>query len=85
MSLKGYKIIAGIVSIATLFVMLLAPMFIYAALTNISWEDNTPIPDWLIWFIILGGAIGAGLLVPIHKFIICKIGGFPTSAATISW
>ena len=72
MSLKGYKVAAGLVSIILVFVLLIAPIFIYAFLMGLTWDDNSPLPDWLVWFIILGGVVGTALLVPIHRFIICN-------------
>jgi|TARA_Y100001970_G_scaffold20345_1_gene22944 hypothetical protein len=85
LSLKGYKVAAGLVSIILIFVLLIAPIFIYAFLMGLTWDDNSPLPDWLMWFIILGGVAGTALLVPIHRFIICKVGGYPKHSAKINW
>ena len=73
------------VSIILIFVLLIAPIFIYAFLMGLTWDDNSPLPDWLMWFIILGGVAGTALLVPIHRFIICKVGGYPKHSAKINW
>jgi hypothetical protein len=85
LSLKKCNIIAGLLTIVSLLILLVLPLFVYAAIMGIGWDDKTPLPDWLLWFVILGGVIGAGLCAPIHHFIICKVGGYPRDAANISW
>jgi hypothetical protein len=85
LNLKGYKIVAGLLSMFLTFALIIAPIFIYAAIAGIGWNDTVPLPDWLLWFIVLGGAIGAGLVIPVHRSVICKIGGYPKESARIKW
>lgn len=63
---------------------MVAPIVLYAVITGLSWDDPC-CPDWLGWLVILGGAIGAGLAVIIHLFVVHKIGGYPESEALKDW
>lgn len=74
--------IAGLLSIIVLLLCMVGPMLLYATLTG-SWDD--PAPDWMGWLLVVGGGLGSGLAVLIHKFVISKIGGYPDDEALRDW
>jgi hypothetical protein len=83
LSLKQYKIIAGVLSLIVLILCMVGPLLLYPAITGASWDD--PVPEWMGWLLVVGGGIGSGLAVLIHLFVISKIGGYIKDEAMRDW
>lgn len=83
MSLRSYQIIAGSISIIVVILCLVSPLLLYPVITGVSW--NSDVPDWMGWLVIIGGGIGAGLSIFIHRYVIHTIGGYPESVALRGW
>ncbi|MGX9219058.1 hypothetical protein ACWV27_11725 [Massilia varians] len=83
MSLKQYRILAGLLSLIVLILCMVSPLLLHSVFTGTSWDD--PVPDWMGWTLVLGGGIGSGLAVLIHLFIISKIGGYSEKEAMRDW
>lgn len=75
-----FKIIAFIFAMITLFGFLLLPMYIFRVIKGIPLDAKGP--EGEIWFLIIGGGIGAGAAYLVTHFVMVNIGGF--SEATVS-
>jgi len=69
-----FKITAGTVALAALFLCLLGPMYLFRVYHEI--DLNAQGPGEEIWFLIVGGGIGAGLARFVHWWLYCSIGGY---------
>jgi len=83
LGLKLYRIVAALLSLVVLIICMVSPIMLYPVAAGTGWDD--PVPDWQGWLVVVGAAIGSGLAVLIHLFIICRIGGYPEHEALRDW
>ena len=67
----------------TLFGFLLLPMYIFRVAQGIPLDAKGP--EGEIWFLIVGGGLGAGAAYLVSHFILVSIGGFCESTVNRLW
>ncbi len=78
-----FKITAGTGALAALFLCLLGPLYLFRVYHGI--DLNAQGPDGEIWFLIVGGGIGAGLARFVHWWLYCSIGGYSEQQENEAW
>ncbi len=74
---------SGFLALVALFVCLLAPMYIFRSQFGIPLDAEGP--DGEIWFLIGGGAVGAGLARFVHHLVFCSLGGYSEKQESKAW
>ena len=77
------KIIAPIVSFLLLLVFLLVPMYLYRVSYGIPLDGKGP--EGEIWFLVIGGGLGAGVAYFAFHKILIVFGGFNEQQVHALW
>ncbi len=72
--LKLFYVFAGLSSVLVMFLFLLLPMYLFRQYYDIPL--STKGPDGEIWFLIIGGGLGAGSARLVFHLILNKAGGY---------
>ena len=78
-----FKAMAFIFAMITLFGFLLLPMYIFRVMQGIPLDAKGP--EGEIWFLIVGGGLGAGAAYLVSRFILVNLGGFSESTVNRLW
>jgi hypothetical protein len=80
---RTLKIIAALAAFAALLACMLGLMLIVRLATGIAL--NARGPDWEIWILVIGGAMGAGAARFLHDLILRKFGKFGDRGIERNW
>ncbi|GGK76063.1 hypothetical protein [Amphritea balenae] len=78
-----FKAIAFIFAMVALAGFLLLPMYIFRVTQGIPLDAKGPESE--IWFLIIGGGLGAGAAYLVSHFILVNLGGFNESTVNRLW
>ena len=78
-----FKAIAFVLSMAALMIFLLLPMYIFRVVSGISLDEKGP--EGELWFLIIGGGLGAGATYLVSRFILVNLGGYSESTVNGLW
>ena len=78
-----FKTIAFVCAMVTLFVFLLLPMYIFRVTQGIPLDGKGP--EGEIWFLVIGGGLGAGAAYLVSHFILVNLGGFNEATVNRLW
>ena len=78
-----FRITAGLTAMVVLFACLLGPMYLFRVWHGIDLEAQGPGGE--VWFLIVGGSIGAGLARLVHWWLFCHIGGYSERQENKAW
>jgi ABC-type phosphate transport system permease subunit len=78
-----FKLIAFIFAVITLFAFLLLPMYIFRVIQGIPLDAKGPGGE--VWFLIVGGGLGAGAAYLVSHFILVSLGGFSEDTVNRLW
>lgn len=77
------RFLAGTLAVASLFALLLGPMWLYRVISGIPLDGHGP--KWEIWLLVVGGAAGAGLARAVHHLVLTKCFGFNEHNEDRAW
>lgn len=72
--LKLFNLIAGLSALIVLFILLLLPMYLFRQYYGIPLSAKGP--DGEIWFLVVGGGLGAGVARFVFDLILARVGGY---------
>ncbi|MFC6634073.1 hypothetical protein [Microbulbifer taiwanensis] len=78
-----YRFVAGLSAMVTLFIFLLGPMYLFRIYHGIGLDAKGP--DGEIWYLVVGGGIGAGMARLVHHWLFCSIGGYSEYQESKAW
>lgn len=73
----------GLAFIFALLLTLLLPMYIFRVTQGIPLDAKGP--EGEIWFLIVGGGLGAGAAYMVSRFVLVNLGGFSESIVNRLW
>lgn len=77
------RLLAALLAMATLLALFLGPMWLYRVSVGIPLDGQGP--KWEIWFLVVGGGLGAGLARFVHHTILTKWFGFTEHSENRAW
>jgi len=78
-----YRILAFAFSMVVLLICLLLPMYVFRVVQGIPLDARGPEVE--IWFLIVGGGIGAGAAYLVAHLIFCRVGRFSEQVLNRLW
>ena len=77
------KLLVGVSSLGALITCMVAPVIIYGLVNDLGSED--PLPDWVGWLVVVGGALGAGVAYLVSRFVLVRYGRITAAEADALW
>jgi len=77
------KVTAIVLALMAFLVCLVGPLCLYAIALGAGIDDQ--VPANAVWFVVLGGAVGAGVSYLVFRFVLTRFGRVSGAEADAMW
>lgn len=77
------KVLAPIAALSVLAIIMLGPMYVFRVYSGIPLDAKGP--EGEIWFLVIGGGLGAGAAYLMFHYILTSVGGFNETEVEGMW